>query len=162
MNKVIIPGSFDPITKGHMDIIEQASQLFDKVVVAVMQNPLKDNGFFTIEERVQLIKEIYDELSKVKVIVGTGALVDVALDNNCSIIVRGVRGVRDFEYEMGLAQVNKDISQGKVNTILLFASPEFQNISSTIVKEVFRLDKDISKYVDGVVKKSMLLKRRNF
>ena len=95
MTKVLYPGSFDPITRGHMNIIEQASNLFDEVIVAVMQNPLKKTGLFTLEERVEIIKELYQKVDNVKVILGSGASVDVALLNECKAIIRGFRSLSD-------------------------------------------------------------------
>ena len=155
MNKVLYPGSFDPITKGHMSIIDTASSMFDEVVVAVLINPSKKTHFFTEEERVELIKELYKDNSKVKVITSTKSSVDVALENNCSAMIRGIRGVTDLDYEISLAQVNKDISDNKVNTICLFADSKYQFLSSSLVKEVFKLDKDIRKYVDDKVYDAM-------
>ena len=158
MNKVLYPGSFDPITKGHMNIIEQASELFDEVVVAVLQNSNKKNSFFAIEERIEIIKELYSKIDNVKVVSGSGAAVDIAMLHECKAIIRGLRGLSDYDYEVQLAQINKDISNNKVNTICLFADKEYQFISSSVVKEVFNLDKDISKYVDNSVKVKMLKK----
>ena len=121
MSKVLYPGSFDPITKGHMNIIDQAIALFDKVTV----------------------------------ITAKGAAVDVAIENDCSAIVRGLRGITDFDYEISMQQVNKEISDYKVNTICFFADPNYQFLSSSMVKEVFILGKDISRYVDDSVQKKM-------
>ena len=159
MTKVLYPGSFDPITKGHMNIIDQASELFDEVVVAVMQNPSKKQGMFTIEERLEIIKELYHKMNNIKVIAATGAAVDVAMLNECKAIIRGLRSLSDYDYEVQLQQINKDISNNKVNTVCLFADKEFQFVSSSMVKEVFKLDKDISNYVDPVVQKQMIKKR---
>ena len=159
MTKVLYPGSFDPMTKGHMNIIEQASDLFDEVVVAVMQNPSKREGLFTIEERMEMIKELYHRMNNIKVITGNGAAVDVAILNECKAIIRGLRSLSDYDYEVQLQQINKDISNNKVNTICLFADKEYQFISSSMVKEVFKLDKDISNYVDEEVQKQMIKKR---
>ena len=159
MTKVLYPGSFDPITKGHMNIIEQASDLFDEVVVAVMQNPSKKKGLFTIEERLEIIKELYHRMNNIKVIAATGAAVDVAMLNECKAIIRGLRSLSDYAQEAQLQQINKDISNNKVNTVCLFADKEFQFVSSSMVKEVFKLDKDVSCYVDSVVQKQMIKKR---
>ena len=158
MNRVIYPGSFDPITKGHMDIINQASELFDEVVVAILQNPNKKSSFFTIEERLEIIKKLYDKYDNIRVISGNSATVDLALLYECKAIIRGLRGLSDYDYEVQLAQVNKDISNNRVNTICLFADKEYQFISSTVVKEVLNLGKDISNYVDPYVKKKLYLK----
>jgi len=159
MNRVIYPGSFDPITKGHMDIINQASELFDEVIVAILQNPNKKTSFFTIEERLEIIKRLYENYDNIKVVSGNSATVDLALLYECKAIIRGLRGLSDYDYEVQLAQVNKDISNNKVNTICLFADKEYQFISSTVVKEVLNLNKDISNYVDPYVKKKLYLKK---
>lgn len=161
MTKVLYPGSFDPMTKGHMNIVEQASDLFDEVIIAVMQNPLKKSGLFTLEERMEIIKELYQRMNNVKVISASGAAVDVALLNECKAIIRGFRSLSDYDYEVQLQQMNKEISDNKVNTICLFADKEYQFVSSSMVKEVLNLDKDISRYVDPIVRERMLVKKRN-
>ena len=159
MTKVLYPGSFDPMTKGHMNIVEQASDLFDEVIIAVMQNPLKKSGLFTIEERMEIIKELYQRMNNVRVISASGAAVDVALLNECKAIIRGLRSLSDYDYEVQLHQMNKEISDNKVNTICLFADKEYQFVSSSVVKEVLNLDKDISRYVDPIVRERMLVKK---
>lgn len=159
MTKVLYTGSFDPITKGHMNIIEQASNLFDGVVVAVLQNSKKNNGFFTLEERVALMQRIYATCENIQIITGSGAAVDIATLYKCKAIIRGLRGLTDFDYEISMAGINKDISNGKINTVCLFADNNYQNISSSMVKEVFSLDKPITKYVDPVVEEAMHQKR---
>ena len=134
MTRVLYPGSFDPITKGHMDIIWQASNLFDEVVVAVMQNYSKKISFFSIEERLEMIKYLYRDMSNVKVISGSGATVDVAIQNECN---------------------------NMINTICLFADTKYQSVSSSMVKELFNLDKDIIRYVEPTIKEKMLIKKRS-
>lgn len=160
MIRVLYPGSFDPITKGHMNIINQACNMFDEVVVAILVNPGKKNYMFDIDEREEIIKELYKNNSKVKVVKGNIAAVDVALNEGCVAIVRGLRGLSDYDFEVQLAKVNRDISDGKINTVCLFADEEYQFISSSMVKEVFKIDKDISKYVDESVQKKMKKLRR--
>lgn len=155
MTKVLYTGSFDPITKGHENIIEQASELFDEVIIAILRNPKKTNGFFNIEERLELLKKIYATCNNIKIITGSGAAVDVATLHKCKAIVRGLRGLTDFDYEIGMAGINKDISDGKINTICLFADNNYQNISSSMVKEIFLLGKPISKYVNPLVEEAM-------
>lgn len=161
MTKVLYPGSFDPMTKGHMNIVEQVSDLFDEVIIAVMQNPLKKSGLFTLEERMEIIKELYQRMNNVRVISASGAAVDVALLNECKAIIRGLRSLNDYDYEVQLQQMNKEISDNKVNTICLFADKEYQFVSSSMVKEVLNLDKDISRYVDPIVRERMLVKKRS-
>ena len=145
MTKVLYPGSFDPITKGHMNIIEQASNLFDEVIIAVLQNPTKKNYLFTLEERQEMIQELYQKIDNIKVVTGIGvAATDIAILYECKAIVRGLRSLSDYDYEAKLQQINKDISNNQVNTICLFADKEYQFVSSSIAKEVLKLDKDIS------------------
>ena len=152
MKKVLYPGSFDPITKGHMNIINQASYLFDEVVIAILKNPGKKNYFFTFNERYEIIRKIYEDYPNIKVILSDKkAACDVAIENDCKGIIRGLRGVTDFDYEIQLSQINKEISDGKVNTVCLFADSNYQFVSSSMVRELFYLDKDISKYVDDKV-----------
>lgn len=159
--KVLYPGSFDPITKGHMDIIEQATELFDEVIIALLDNPMKKDPYFSKEERLDILNEIYGENPKVKIIASSGSSIDIALSYKCKAIVRGLRSMGDFEYEMQLAQLNRDISDDQVNTICLFAKPNLKSVSSSAVKEIFNLGKNISKYVDSKVEEKMTLKKRN-
>ena len=158
MKKVLYTGSFDPITKGHENIINQASELFDEVIVAVLKNSKKKNSFFTPEERVELIRKIYSTCENIKVITSSEAAVDVAILYECKAIVRGLRGLTDFDYEIGMAGINKDISDGQINTICLFADNNYQNISSSMVKEIFSLGKPVSKYVNPIVEEAMYKK----
>ena len=158
MKKVLYTGSFDPLTKGHMNIIEQALPLFDEVIIAVLQNSSKKSSMFSIEERIEIIKTLYKDNKNIKVITGTGAAVDIALNHNCQAIIRGLRNSNDFDYEIQMAKINNDISNKKVNTICFFADSDHQFISSSIVKEIFRLNKDISKYVDPFVKEKIISK----
>lgn len=157
MTKVLYPGSFDPITYGHMNIIEQASKLFDKVYVAIMINPNK-KPMFSIEERIKMIEEIYKQFDNVRVVYGT-VTVDLASECECSAILRGLRSLSDYEYEVSMAQVNKQISNGKVNTICLFSDANYQFLSSSIVKEIDKLGKDLSAYVHPIVEENMILRR---
>lgn len=152
MTKVLYPGSFDPITKGHMNIVSKASNLFDEVIIAILKNPNKNNYFLTFEERFEIIEKIYKDNPKVKIVVSDKkAATDVALENDCKGIIRGLRGVTDFEDEIQKAQAYKEISDGKINAICLFADSNYQFLSSSMVRELFYLDKDVSRYVDDAV-----------
>lgn len=155
--KVLYPGSFDPITIGHMNIIEKAINFFDHVVIAVMQNNNKSQGFFTIYERYQIIKEIYKDNKNVTVIYvdKPKAAIDVAIENNCLLIVKGLRNVTDFEQEVQMARINKKMSNQKVETVMLVADTNMQDISSSLVREMHYLNKDISAFVDEYVIKKM-------
>lgn len=159
MTKVLYPGSFDPITKGHMNIVKQASDLFDEVIIAVLQNPLKKSSLFTLEERIEIIKELYKNVSNIKIVSDSKATVDIALLYGCKAIIRGLRSLSDYDYEVQLQQINKEISNNQINTICLFADKDYQFVSSSVVKELFNLDKDFSRYVDPLVQEKMLIKK---
>ena len=154
MIRVLYPGSFDPITYGHINIIEQTCDLFDEIIVAVMHNPRK-SGMFTPDERVKLIADLYKNNPKIKVVSSDGATIDLALENNCKAIIRGLRTLTDFDYEIQMAQINKQISQNMINTISLFAEHDYENISSSMVKEILYLNKDVSRYVPSSVEQAM-------
>ena len=155
MKKAFYAGSFDPITKGHKNVIEQASKLFDEVVVAVMKNPNKKNPFFTLEERVELVKTICEDMDNVKVVTDGGTGVRLAERYECQAMVRGLRGVTDFEYEIELATTNRQIS-----TVCFFPDQEYQYISSSLVRELFVLEEPIEDYVEPIVEKAMVKKYR--
>ena len=160
MTRVLYPGSFDPITKGHMNIIEQASELFDEVIISIQQNP-KKTSLLTLKERLDLINELYKSYDNIKVVIGENATIDTAMLYECKAIVRGLRSLTDFDYEVMMQQINKDISDNKINTICLFADKEYQFISSSMVKELLTLDKDISRYTDPIVERKLIKKRGN-
>lgn len=141
---VLFPGSFDPFTLGHADIVERALRLFDEVVIAIGYNEQK-SGWMPVEERVKVIKELYKEEPRVRVESYTGLTVDFAKTNGISIIVRGVRTTKDFEYEMQLADMNRRLTG--VETILLPASPELASLSSSLVRELAHFGHDISKFL---------------
>lgn len=126
-----------------------------------MQNPLKKTGLFTLEERVEIIKELYQKVDNVKVILGSGASVDVALLNECKAIIRGFRSLSDYDYEVTMQEINREISNNMINTICLFADTKYQSVSSSMVKELFNLDKDIIRYVEPTIKEKMLIKKRS-
>lgn len=161
MTKVIVPGSFDPITLGHQNIIEQACYLFDEVIIAILNNHNKHSSFFKVEERIEIVKQLYEKINKIRVVTFYGALVDLAILNECKIIIRGLRGLSDLDYEIQLAQVNNDLSNNKVRTMCLFPDIQYQYLSSSMVKGVNALDKSVEKYVDPIVYQKILTKRRN-
>ena len=157
MKKALYPGSFDPITYGHMNVIEQALAVFDKVVIAILVNTQKSKGLFSLAERKSLIEQIYKDNPNVEVIAITGkvAAVDVAISYGCSTMVRGLRDLTDFAAEKQLAELNLIISEGKVNTVALFANPKNTTISSTSVKELFALNKSIDNFVHPSVRQAV-------
>lgn len=158
MTKVLYTGSFDPITKGHMELIETACELFDEVIVAVMNNASKKH-MFTVEERYNLIKDIYKDYNKVKVVIGATSAVDTLKKYNADAILRGIRNTTDYEYEKINARVNEQISDGTAKTVCLLSNPQYECFSSSVVKEVFNLGKDISLYVTKSVLTAMEEKR---
>lgn len=162
MNKTktaICPGSFDPITNGHIDIIERGAKIFDKVIVAVFNNQSK-SPLFTIEERLELIKESTKHLPNVTCDVSNGLLVDYAVKNNIDVILRGLRAVSDFEYEMQITSMNRKLSK-EVETFFMMTNNQYSFLSSSIVKEVARYNSDVSDLVPPVVAEALKKKFSN-
>lgn len=145
----IYPGSFDPITNGHMDIIQRGLEIFDRVVIAVARNSEK-NGLFPVQERVELIGQLVKEDSRLEVDTFDGLLVDYVVSRQSNVILRGLRAVSDFEYEFQLAQMNRSISQ-QVETLFMMTSTQNAYLSSSIVKEVAAHGGDIDKFVPLLV-----------
>lgn len=145
MKTVICPGSFDPVTKGHMDIIERASVLFDKVIVAVLNNSSK-NPSFTIEERIGLLKETTGHLNNIEIATFDGLLVDFARIKGACAVVKGLRAVTDFEYEFQMSMINKKLCPD-IETIFLNTSQEYMYLSSSVVKQIAAAGGDISLFV---------------
>ncbi len=145
MKRAIYPGSFDPVTFGHIDMIERSAKIVDELVVAVLNNSAK-NPLFSVKERVSMLEEITNHLSNVKITFFDGLLIDYARKIDAAIIIRGLRAITDFEYELQLAQTNR-IVDSKVDTIFLTTSLEYAYLSSTIVKEVASYGGDISHFV---------------
>ena len=144
MKTALYPGSFDPVTNGHMDIIRRAARMCDELIVAVMHNPDK-KGFLPVSERVDLIEKACAELTNVRVIAHGGLMVECAAQENVDAVVRGVRPTGDFDSEFQMAQVNRMI--GGVETLFLPTSPETANISSSIVRQIAAFAGDIDKFV---------------
>ena len=142
--RMLYPGSFDPVTIGHMDIIRRAARMCDELIVAVMHNPDK-KGFLPVSERVDLIEKACAELANVRVIAHGGLMVECAAQENVDAVVRGVRPTGDFDSEFQMAQVNRMI--GGVETLFLPTSPETANISSSIVRQIAAFAGDIDKFV---------------
>ena len=141
----IVPGSFDPITYGHIDIIKRSAQLFDEVIVAILVNPDK-KYLFTLEEREEMINESIKDFNNVKVDSFSGLLVNYAKKVNSTVIVRGLRAVSDFEYEMQLTFMNKALDDN-IETFYMMANKQYSFISSSIVKGVSGFGADLSKFV---------------
>jgi pantetheine-phosphate adenylyltransferase len=143
--RAIYPGSFDPMTYGHLDIIRRSSKLFDQVIAAVVRNPGKA-PLLPVEEREQLITSTLDGLNNVVVSSFHGLTVDFAKQNNIKILIRGLRAISDFEVELGMAQTNKELYP-ELETIFLMSKAEYSFISSSTVKEIVRLGGDVSNFV---------------
>ena len=144
----LCPGTFDPVTNGHLDVIERACRHFDRLVVAVLQNPSKE-ALFSVEERVTLLKEVTAELRGVEVTSFNGLLVDFAGQLGAGVIVKGLRAMTDFDYELQMAQMNHRLSG--IETFFMTTSPEWSYLASSLVKDVARHGGDVSGLVPPVV-----------
>ena len=154
--KVCYPGTFDPITKGHLDIIERASKQFNEVVVLIMANP-KKVALFTAEERKDMIEKSIKGLNNVKVEIGSGLTVEYAKKCGASALLRGIRAVSDYENELSQATANMELDDS-IETIFLIARPEYSFVSSSIVKEIALFDGDIEKFVPKEIVDDILAK----
>ncbi|NLY70635.1 MAG: pantetheine-phosphate adenylyltransferase [Clostridiales bacterium] len=154
MKKALYAGTFDPITNGHLDLIYRASKLCEKLMVGVMDNKSK-TPFFTPEERLMMIKECTKDIDNVEVIAFDGLLADFVNCNQIQAVIRGLRATMDFEYEIQMAQMNARLYNKDVETLFLMTSPQYSFISSSIVKEVFYLNGDVSSLVPEVVLKEL-------
>ncbi|MCF6466417.1 pantetheine-phosphate adenylyltransferase [Clostridium sp. Cult2] len=153
---VIYPGSFDPVTYGHLDIIDRCANKFSKVIVAVLNNKSKIN-MFTIEERVELLKKVLAKYDNVEVDTFSGLLVDYARQKGCTTMIRGLRAVSDFEYEMQMALVNKKLDED-IETLFMVSRGTYAYLSSSIVKEVATYGGNVSCFVPVVVEKALVEK----
>ena len=149
----IYPGSFDPVTNGHLDIIHRCSEKFDEVIIAVLFN-INKKSVFTIEERIHLLEETTKDLPNIQIDSFSGLLTEYAREKNCSNIIRGLRAVSDFEYEMQLALVHRKI-YSELETFFMVASTQVSFLSSTIVKEIASYNGEISCFVPKVVEKAL-------
>ncbi|WP_257294080.1 pantetheine-phosphate adenylyltransferase [Endozoicomonas sp. YOMI1] len=153
MIKVIYPGTFDPITKGHMDLVERAAKLFDTIVIAVAESP-KKKPLFDLETRVNLAKESTAYLPNVQVTGFSSLLASFVEEQQAQVILRGLRAVSDFEYEFQMANMNRVLAP-KVESLFLTPAEQYSYISSTLVREIASLDGDISKFVSPCVQKAL-------
>lgn len=153
MTRAIYPGSFDPITNGHMDIIERSSKMVDSLIVGVLINNSK-SPLFTIDERTDMIKKITEHLGNVSVMTFDGLLIDFAKKCGASVIIRGLRAVTDFEYELQMAQTNRVLAPD-VDTVFLTTNLKYSYLSSSIVKEIAGFGGDISEFVSPYIEKKV-------
>jgi pantetheine-phosphate adenylyltransferase len=156
MRRAIYPGSFDPITNGHLDVVERAGKLFDEVVVAVAHN-IEKEALFSLEERLELLRQTLGKKTHIRIGQFSGLLVDFAVAEQAAAVIRGLRAVSDFEFEFQMALMNRKL-QGAVETIFLMPKEEYTYLSSRLVKEIARLGGDVSKFVPEVVAKALTSK----
>ncbi|MEX2267700.1 MAG: pantetheine-phosphate adenylyltransferase [Acidimicrobiia bacterium] len=153
MATALCPGSFDPVTNGHLDIIERTARHFDTVIVAVIRNPQKSQSLFTLEERQEMLHEVTAHLSNIKIEFFKGLLVEFAKDHGASAIVKGLRAISDFDYELQMAQMNQSLSG--IDTFFISTSPQYSFLSSSLVREVAKFGGDVSNMVPAVVAKRL-------
>jgi pantetheine-phosphate adenylyltransferase len=149
----LIPGSFDPVTNGHLDIIERTAEHFDQLIVAVIRNPQKSQALFSLEERQEMLEEVTSHLGNVRIDFFKGLLVEFAQENGVSAIVKGLRAVSDFDYELQMAQMNYQLA--KIDTLFMPTSNRWSFLSSSLVREVARFGGDVSKMVPAQVAKRL-------
>ncbi len=150
----VYPGSFDPITNGHLDIIKRSSMLFDKLVVLISSNPSK-NTLFSVEERLKIAKELTKNIDNVSVEFHNGLLINYLLKNDIHYLVRGLRAVSDFEYEFEMALANRWLSTKKVDTIFLMTDEKYFYLSSSLIKQIASLGGDVSEMVPDIVNRML-------
>ncbi|MGL4425718.1 MAG: pantetheine-phosphate adenylyltransferase [Cetobacterium sp.] len=150
MKLALYSGTFDPITKGHSEIIKRASKMCDKLIVAVLNNSAKKT-LFSLDERKEMVQKVLENLDNVEVVDHTGLLADYMKEKKCKYIIRGLRAVMDYEYELSLAYGNYDISDGEIETIFIPSSKEYLYVSSSIVRELALYNGKLDNYLDDYV-----------
>jgi pantetheine-phosphate adenylyltransferase len=154
MKIAIYPGSYDPITNGHLDIIERSAKLFDKIIVAVAQNTEKELPLFDTNDRIELIRVVVAHIENVRVDSFDGLLVNYAIDQDASVIIRGLRALSDFEFEFKMALMNRSLKE-EISTVFMMPHEKYTHISSSLVKEVASLEGDVSQYVPEHVESAL-------
>ncbi len=157
MRRAVCPGSFDPVTNGHVDIVGRASRLFDEVIIGVLINQHK-TGLFTIEERIEMLRAVTAPYGNVRVESFRGLLVDFCRAQEAAVVVKGLRAVSDFDYELQMAQMNIGLSG--VETLFMPTNPQYSFLSSSLVKEVAKWGGDISTYVPDTVRERLITRLR--
>ena len=159
MQRAVYPGTFDPMTMGHVDLVKRASKLFDTVIIAIASSDSK-KPMFSLEERIEMGNKIFAEDPKVEVVGFSGLLVNFAKDNDANILIRGLRVVADFEYEFQLANMNRAMSPD-IESIFLTPKEEYSYISSSLVKEIATMGGDVTRFVDPVTLEALNQKIKN-
>jgi len=157
VRRCVCPGSFDPVTNGHLDVVERASRLYDEVTVAVLVNNSK-TGLFEVDERIEMLREVTADLGNVVVDSFQGLLVDYCREREIPVVVKGLRAVSDFDYELQMAQMNIGLSG--VETLFMPTNPQHSFLSSSLVKEVAKWGGDISTYVPDLVGDQLITRLR--
>ena len=157
MRRAVCPGSFDPVTNGHLDIVGRASRLFDEVIIGVLINQTK-SGLFTIEERIEMLREVTASYGNVRVDSFRGLLVDFCRTQQAAVVVKGLRAVSDFDYELQMAQMN--IGLTGVETLFMPTNPLYSFLSSSLVKEVAKWGGDVSAHIPDVVGERLVARLR--
>ena len=156
MRSAIYPGSFDPVTNGHLDVVERARKLFDEVIVAVAHNDEKE-PLFSLQERLDLLQQTVGRIDNIRIAQFEGLLIEFALAQKASAVIRGLRAVSDFEFEFQMALMNRKL-EGSVETMFLMPKEEYTYLSSRLVKEIARLGGDVSQFVPSIVAKALAKK----
>jgi len=154
----VYPGTFDPITNGHTDLVNRGVKIFDKVIIAVAENPTK-NTLFTVSERVNFIEKIFEGNTKIEIFPLNRLLVEFARDHGATVILRGLRAVSDFEYEVQLASMNRSM-EPNIESVFMSPAEKYGFLSSSIIKDIAKHDGDLSKFVDKEVLKALKKKLR--
>jgi pantetheine-phosphate adenylyltransferase len=153
MRRAVYPGSYDPVTNGHLDIVSRAAKLFDEIVVAVLINKSK-SSLFTVEERMEMLREVTVPWPNVRIDAWHGLLVDYCRGNDIGVIIKGLRAVSDFDYELQMAQMNQQLSG--VETMFMSTNPQYSFLASSLVKEVATYGGDVSRLVPASVEKQLV------
>lgn len=159
MIRALTPGTFDPITSGHLDVITRAAQMFDEIVVAVAAS-VKKHPLFTLEERTELVRQATAHLPNVRVEPFSGLLVDFARDMGASVVVKGLRAITDFEYEFQMTAVNYELSED-LETVFIMSPPRYMYLSSSVVREVASMGGDVEPFVPACVRDALARKFSN-